>query len=226
MRNAVRFPHLMTAAPLLRDLDNGFKDSFLEACLVRQYGRGDTVLAQGGPVEGMYLIAHGAVEITSFNPDGQTVLIHLHQRGENFGEIEAYGDIPAAANCTAADNAVLLFAPKSLLFSALREPVFVRNVFRACCDRLVRDNTTKFVDQFYPVEQRLCDYLYRLSVDKPEVTKTQADLAGLLGCARQTLNRELGGLRDQGVIEMRKGKIVVLDRPALLTRATAAHEVG
>ena len=90
-------------------------------------------------------------------------------------------------------------------------------------DRLVRDNSTKFVDQFYPVEQRLCDYLYRLSADKPVITKTQADLAGLLGCARQTLNRELGRLRGKKILTMEKGKIHILDRQALLVQATTAH---
>ena len=50
---------------------------------------------------------------------------------------------------------------------------------------------------------------------KPEITKPQADLAGLLGCARQTLNRELGRLRDRNVIEIEKGRIRVLDRAAL-----------
>ena len=82
-------------------------------------------------------------------------------------------------------------------------------------DRLVRDNAYKFVDSFYPVEQRLCDYLHRLSVGNPVVAKTQAELAGLLGCARQTLNRELKHLRQQGIIELEKGKIRVIDRPTL-----------
>ena len=91
----------------------------------------------------------------------------------------------------------------------------MRNLFRVSYDRLVRDNQNKFVDQFYPVEQRLCEYLYRLSVDTAEVPKTQSDLAAILGCARQTLNRELGGLRERNIIELQKGKIVVLDRDAL-----------
>ena len=83
----------------------------------------------------------------------------------------------------------------------------------------------KFVDQFYPVDQRLCDYLYRLSVERPEISKTQADLAGLLGCARQTLNRELGRLRDQDIIQMEKGKIRVTDREALYQQATRGDAI-
>jgi CRP-like cAMP-binding protein len=221
MKNAVRFPHLLSGAPILDGLSERGKADFLEGCSARTYDPGEAVITQGEAVQGMFMIAHGAVEITSYNQEGQTVLIHLHQRGDTFGEIEALGERHAAANCTSADTSVVLFAPTALLFETLNEPVFVRNLFRACYERLVRDNTTKFVDSFYPVEQRLCDYLYRLSADRPEITKTQADLAGLLGCARQTLNRELGRLRDLDIIEMEKGKIRVSDRARLLARAGA-----
>lgn len=223
MKNAVRFPHLMNGSPALAGLTESVKETFLNACAVRTYDPLETIIAQGEGVSGMYMIAHGAVEITSYNAEGHTVLIHLHQRGDTFGEIEAIGDRPAAANCSAAGHAIMLFASTAQLFEAMREPLFTRNLFSVTFERLVRDNTTKFVDQFYPVEYRLCDYLYRLSVDKPEISKTQADLAGLLGCARQTLNRELGRLRDKSIIEMEKGKIRVTDRNALLTHGNASR---
>ena len=222
MKNAVRFPHLQTA-PLLRDLSDEFRVDFLEGCAIRTFEQGETILAQGEAVKGMYIIAHGSVEVTSFNPEGQSVLIHLYRQADIFGEPETLAERHAAANCVAANQAVLLFCAKDLLLESTKNHVFLRNLMSAGYDRLVRDNSTKFVDQFYPVEQRLCDYLYRLSADKPVITKTQADLAGLLGCARQTLNRELGRLRGKKILTMEKGKIHILDRQALLVQATTAH---
>jgi len=223
MKNATRFPHLVSSCPVLNDLSEAFKIKFLEACTARTFDQGETILAQGQTVPGMYIIAHGSIEITSFNSEGQTVLIHLHQQGDMFGDVETLSERPAIANCTAANKAIVLFLPKKQMFEFLNQPLFVRNLFRETFDRLVRDNTTKFVDQFYPVEQRLCDYLYRLSADRDEISKTQADLAGLLGCARQTLNRELGRLRDKDILMMEKGKIRVIDRPALYIQATTPH---
>jgi len=221
MKNSVRFPHLLKIN-VLRDLPESFKTRFIDDCLIRSYEQSDSILTQGDKVTGMYMIAHGSVEIVSINAEGQTVLIHLSRQGEVFGDIETLADKPAAASCSAASQTVLLFAPRQMMQSAARDLTFLRNLMAVNFDRLVRDNTTKFVDQFYPVEQRLCDYLFRLSVDRPEVTKTQADLAGLLGCARQTLNRELGRLRDKAIIQMEKGKIRVLDRDALWLQATTS----
>jgi len=222
MRNSVRFPHLMKT-DVLRDLPDDFKVRFLDECSVRVCEDATDVLVQGGPAHGMFLIAHGSVEITCVNQDGQSIMIHLARNGEVFGEVEAISENPCAATCTAAPNTTLLFCPLPLLYEGLRSVVFLRNITATFYDRLVRDNQTKFVDQFYAVDQRLCAYLHRLSADKLEITKTQSDLAGLLGCARQTLNRELGRLRDRNIIELEKGKIRVTDRDALLQGAGQAE---
>lgn len=220
MRNAIRFPHLMKA-PVLRDLPEAVRTRFLDECSVRSYDKSMPVLTQGDIVEGMYILAHGSVEITSINSEGQTVLIHLCRQGEVFGDIETLSENPAAANCTATAKTVMLFCAKPLLCDSMKTPVFMRNIMQVSYERLVRDNQIKFVDQFYSVEQRLCDYLFRLSAERSEISKTQADLAGLLGCARQTLNRELGRLRERDIIAIEKGKIKVRDREALLAQATS-----
>lgn len=224
MRNSRRFPHLFRS-DLLKGLPDDTKLQFLDDCVMRSFDQITPILVQGEAVDGMYLVAHGSVEITGINSEGQTVLIHLSRQGEVFGDVEAIGEKPAAANCTAMANTVVLFCSKQLLIEAMRGATFMRNVFAISHDRLVRDNRLKFVDQFYPVSQRLCDYLYRLSVERPEISKTQADLAGLLGCARQTLNRELGYLRDQNIIQMEKGKIRVTDRGALYQQATLGDAI-
>jgi len=218
MKNSTRFPHLLNN-PVLRGLPEDFRHRFLNESAVRAYDDLTRVLVQGGAVDGMFLIAHGSVEITSVNADGQSVMIHLARQGETFGEVEAISENPCVATCTAAPGTFVLFCPKPLLDESLGSVAFVRNLSQIFHDRLVRDNRTKFVDQFYTVDQRLCAYLEILSVDKPVINKTQADLAGLLGCARQTLNRELGRLRDRNIIKIEKGRIRVIDRAALMRSA-------
>ena len=218
MKNSIRFPHLLKI-DLFNDLPDDFKVRFLDECSVRLYDNPAEVLAQGSAVHGMFLIAHGSVEITCTNPGGHTAIIHLARHGEVFGEVDSLPENVAAATCTATATTTPLYCGQALLHDAIRAPVFLRNIMKVFYERMARDNRTKFVDQFYPVDQRLREYLFRLSADKPEINKTQADLAGLLGCARQTLNRELGRLREYRIIEMEKGRIRVCDRQALLHSA-------
>ena len=45
--------------------------------------------------------------------------------------------------------------------------------------------------------------------------------ASLAGCSRQTVNRRLGGLKREGLIEVKRGTIRVLDRERLQAEAEA-----
>ncbi len=217
MKNCVRYPHLMKAE-ILADLPEDFKVDFLEQCSPRIFDRPTVVLEQGELAPGMFMVAHGSLDITHDTEEGQTVIIHTAGQGEIVGEVEAIADKPCAATASAAGSTTLLFCPKPVLFDCLKNTVFLRNLVTIFYGRLVRDNRFKSVDQFYPVEKRLCAYLQQMSRDRKEISKSQAYIANVVGCSRQTVNRELGLLREAGVIALEKGSIHILDREALDAR--------
>ena len=52
-----------------------------------------------------------------------------------------------------------------------------------------------------------------------EVPLTQEDLASLAGTSRATVNRVVGEAERAGVVELRRGRIIVLDREELERRS-------
>ena len=80
---------------------------------------------------------------------------------------------------------------------------------------LLRDNQRKYMDQNYPLERRLCAYLLRLADRNNRVAQSQGYIANLASCSRQSVNRALGQLREEGLITIEKGKIRLLDRDGL-----------
>ena len=82
-----------------------------------------------------------------------------------------------------------------------------------------------------PVPQRLAAVLCQLvqaapeagllSPRGPEIQLTHEQLADLVGTTRVTTTRLLGDLRDAGVVRLRRGGVVALDRDRL--RAAADH---
>ncbi len=78
--------------------------------------------------------------------------------------------------------------------------------------------------------QRLAAVLCRLASTAPtglfgrrpgEIRLTHEQLADLVGTTRETTTKLLGELRDAGLVQLRRGGIVVLDHAEL--RATAEH---
>ena len=214
MENCIRFPHLLKCE-ILDGLDVAYKKEFLNACTVKTYKSRTMIFEQGEPSSGMMLLAHGFVDVTYIGEDGQQVFLARAKAGFNLGESEAIADEPCAATCTTSRNATLLACTKPQLFQALQKVEFVKNMAKMFHRRLAYNNWLKHVSQFGAVGQRLRGYLYLLAETSLIIDETQSYLANVVGCSRQTVNRELAKLRDEGLIEQHGSQIIVFDRDKL-----------
>jgi hypothetical protein len=76
---------------------------------------------------------------------------------------------------------------------------------------------TAVCNRHHSVDQQLCRWLL-LSLDRLptlELVMTQELIANMLGVRREGVTAAAGKLQDAGVIEYRRGRIKVLDRPKL-----------
>jgi len=214
LENCIRFPHLLKCE-ILDGLDVAFKKEFLNTCAVKNYKSRTKIFEQGEPSSGMMLLAHGFVDVTYIGEDGQQVFLARAKAGSSLGESEAISDEPCAATCTTAANTALLFCSKPQLFKALKKVEFIKNMAKIFHLRLVHDNWLKHISQFGAVGQRLRGHLYLLAETSLKIDETQSYLANVVGCSRQTVNRELAKLRDAGLIEQNGSQIIVFDRDKL-----------
>ena len=86
---------------------------------------------------------------------------------------------------------------------------------------------TAVCNRHHSVDQQLCRWLL-LSLDRLSSNKlimTQELIANMLGVRREGVTEAAGKLQKSGVIEYRRGKITVLDRPRLETMSCECYEV-
>lgn len=216
MKNSARFPHLLKVE-VLQGLTPEFQREFVDNCTVRIFDSPTTILVQGELSPGLFMVAHGSVEVFFLGKDGQHVFLNRANVGDVIGEVEAISEHTCAASCQVSANSTVLYCPKSQLIGYLSNVRFVQNIMAVFHDHLVRDNWFKHVDHYTPIDLRLGAYLRLLSETTQKITETQTYLANVVGCSRQTINRELGKLRDLGIIAMDNGVIEVLDRSKLET---------
>lgn len=216
MKNSAAYPNLLRAN-ILANLPDDTKFSFIDQCHMRCCAAPTEFLSQGSPAPGLFLIAQGRVEVSYCDAEGNNTLIYIAGAGEVLGEVEALTDNPCAATCTTLPNTTLLFCPTQQVLDQIGSIDFFRSVLVTMYERLMRDNRLLIINQFYTLDQRLCIYLCQLSSPRrPEVSISQEQLAAMLGCSRQTINRKLATLRDLGLISLRKGTIRVEMRDELL----------
>ncbi len=218
MKVSEQFPHLAKAL-FFEDLPKPFIRDFLDRCSVRVLRKRTQILMEGSFPDGVYIVAHGTLDIFNTSNDGQRVLLHRAAQGEIVGELEMLADKVCTASCETSENATMLVCSKTQLFEAVRTQLFLRNLMQVLYMRLDRSNQFKVVDSCYPIEQRLCAYLKYLSATNPVIAENQLFLAELIGCSRQTINRELKRLRDYGVIETHNSRIEIIDKERLALMA-------
>ena len=184
------------------------------------------VLRQGEVADWAYLILKGRIEVSYLDRDGNRVLAHLAGPGEVMGEVEQFSGRTCAAGCTALPDSKLLLVNAAMIMRHMPHDQLIRNLANIFHDRLTRDNRQQSIAMFYASEHRVRIHLLSLTrPDAPQIRLSQAELAAFAGCSRQTVNRTLSQLRAEGIVDLGRGTIRVLDR-ARLRDAGRGHATG
>ena len=86
---------------------------------------------------------------------------------------------------------------------------------------------TAVCNRHHSVDQQLCRWLL-LSLDRlssNELSMTQELIANMLGVRREGVTEAAGKLQDAKLIQYRRGRITVLDRPGLEARSCECYQV-
>lgn len=217
LNNSARFPHLLDAG-ILRDIPKDDKTRFIDSCKIRTFKSKSIVLRQGELTDYTFMVVKGRIEISYISETGNHSIIYHAFPGNILGAVETLSSRPCAGTCTALTDTTTLVCRRSDLFEKMKSPIFLRNFAEDLHDVLLHDNLFKSVDQFLSAEQKICVYLDKLASNESVFMESQSYLADVVGCSRQTVNKELGRLREQGIVEITKLGISILDRRALAQR--------
>ena len=165
----------------------------------------------------LYVMADGAsAEIAVVGNDGM-VGVSLFMGGET---------TPSRAVVQSAGVAYRL--PGSLLKEEFRRGGAMQYLLLRYTQALLTQMAqTAVCNRHHSVDQQLCRWLL-LSLDRlasNELAMTQELIANMLGVRREGVTEAAGKLQAAGVIRYSRGRITVLDRPALEAQACECYDV-
>jgi CRP-like cAMP-binding protein len=133
---------------------------------------------------------------------------------------------PSRAIVQSAGHAYRL-AGRFLKVEFLRAGPLLRLLLRYTQALITQMSQTAVCNRHHSVEQQLCRWLL-MSLDRlpsNELTMTQELIANMLGVRREGVTESAGRLQKLGLISYSRGRIVVLDRPALEAHACECYAV-
>jgi CRP/FNR family transcriptional regulator, cyclic AMP receptor protein len=198
-------------------------DRMLGAARRVRLSRGEILFHEGDRAESVYLIESGKVAARISTPDGALVTVAVLGPGSAVGELALLGDDERRTATVQAVEPVVALALLRRDFAELRrQHPSVTEFLVTSLAATVRRLDAQLVEAFHlPAETRIRRRLHALAqvYDKGsrviEIDLTQEELAQLAGTTRPTLNRVLREEERRGTLQLRRGRIVVLDRAQL-----------
>lgn len=210
---------------MLKHLPPADIDRLGQMASTRHYKTGEPVFLKGDPGTAMMAVLAGRVRICSYSAEGREVVLNVISPGEVFGEIALIDGGERTADAFAMEpTELLVLKRRDFLPFLARNPEVCIRLLEVMCRRL-RWTSEQLEDvNFLDLRSRLAKrliYLWDNHRERSEESKhrgvriQQHTLAAMIGTSREAVNKQLRSWEDDGMIDVGRGSITVLDRSRL-----------
>ena len=218
----------LAAIPFFAGLDEAALGRVAAGMRSRRFRRGEVIFHLGDPGDALFVIVSGEVKISLPSETGDEAILATLGPGAVFGELALLDGAPRSASATAISAAETVVLPRDRFRELIATEPGVRDALLASIAGELRRLTTHVEElHFLDITGRLAARLVRLSQESGVVVAadgsirlrhnlTQGDLAAMVGCTRQSVNKLLGQFADDGSIRLEREGIVIIDLDGLV----------
>lgn len=200
-----------------------------KGCL--HFNRGQQIFHEHAFPQGLFAIQTGKVKISQLGDMGREQIIHLARDGDLLGTQDLLCSETYSCSATAIDDCLVCFVPRQTFMKILGQnsKFALRMMQYLAADLKKAEHMITSLAQKH-VRERAAEILlnlldqYGVEADRMtlNVSLRQEELANLIGIARETATRVLSGLQEDGVIELKGRKVLILNREKLSMIADAS----
>jgi len=204
---------------LFRDLSDRDMAELDRVTTEKSVSRGRVFYQPEEAGEVLFLLRAGRVQLYRISPEGKKLVIATLRPGALFGEMALLGQQMHNAFAEALDDCqILVMSRADLERLILNQPALGLRLLESSGRRL-RDAEQRLEDMaFKGIPARLASLLLRLSDERKSdeiVGLTHQDLAETIGTYRETATQVLNDMKADGLIEIGRKRIRILDTERL-----------
>lgn len=176
----------------------------------RRFEKGGVIFRTGDIIHEIGIVQAGSVNIENTDLWGNRSILSNVGRGQVFGETYAMCGEPMMVDAVAAENSEILFLRLDILMDE-NQPWYGRimsNMLRVSVQKNLELSSRIFFTTPKTIRGRLLAYLSAMSVKCGSTTFQvpfdRQQMADYLNLDRSALSKELGKMRDEGLIEFYK----------------------
>lgn len=202
----------------------------------RRFRKAETIFHAGDPGDSLFIVSDGQVKITLPADDGsEPAILTTIGSGGFFGELALLDGAPRSATAIALDAVEALVLRRDAFDALVDSQPTLRHALLAALAGEIRRLTAQVEDlHFLDLPGRLARHLLRTAIGPSATTDditalsgeirlpwpyTQAELAGMIGGSRQSVNRLLADFVSSGLLQFDGDDLVIPDAGRLAAAA-------
>ncbi len=202
------------------------KDEIRELSNIKQYhsyNKGDIIYNEGSRMSGVYCVDSGIIKHYKTGNDGKEQIVHFSKNGNLFGYRSVLLNQTACTTAKAIEKSFIFFIPENSFLDLIKNNSdFALNIIKLSCEELGQANQNILDIAQKNVRERLAEILLFLEdnfgINEEgylNISLTREELAGLVGTATESVIRLLSDFKKDGLIEINKRKIKLINTNAI-----------
>jgi CRP/FNR family transcriptional regulator len=218
MINPEQFQRIARVMPILKHADPRLLREFQDTAFFARIPTGHDVFIEGDQVDAIALLISGVVRVYKIGETGREITLYRFGNGQSCiltaNAILSQKVFPAVATVEQEAEAVMIPA-ETFRDWVSRYDLWREFVFELLSQRL--SDVMAIVEEvaFRRMDARLAFLLSERSQGSYLVRMTHQEIAAELGSSREVISRILEDFSAQGMVEVSRGSIRILDREAL-----------
>jgi CRP-like cAMP-binding protein len=221
----------LRSSPLFHGIANESLNTMLE-CLkpkIRRCKQREIIVTYGQSFEGVGIIAEGKVSLTKEMYSGNRIMMGILDAGDIFGEMIAFSNKKVWPKTVIAhEDCVLLFLPPDKITGTCSKicashNTLIMNMLQILSSKALKLNKKIEHMSASNIRSKISSYLLDIYRQTTDITFTipmkRHELADYLSIPRPSLSREMGLMRDAGIIEF-NGPLITINNVLTLENST------
>ncbi len=212
LKNQDALSNYLQAADIFQDLPPDEIHTIEQHITMRTYPKGQILYAQDDRAETLFLLKYGAVHLYRLTNTGKRLEIAVLGPGVFFGEMPLLGESLRCAFAEVTEPAlVCALSRRDIEYIIQQQPQVALRMIEAMGKRLAIHEERLEELAYYTIPARIASALLRLSQygANPVIALTHQQLADLVGALRETVTAILNTFQRDGLVLLRRGKILV-----------------
>jgi CRP-like cAMP-binding protein/CheY-like chemotaxis protein len=190
---------------------------------IQQFKKKQMVYTEGHRPVCLFFVVKGKIKTFKLNEDGKELITSIYKEGDFFGYTALLEETMYNDNAEALEDAEVMLIPRSDFTALLNSDGQVAKKFIKILSHNLTEKEELLVNLAYnSLRKRVANGLLHVyekfkkaPTDKPKLEMSREDLAQVVGTATESLIRTLSDFKSEKLIEIKEGKISILDENKL-----------